>query len=142
MLRCRAMRSWFCLRAPAAAGVVAAVLAGLWARHALSGWLAKYLGVALWSTCVYCCVLVVWPRAGILRAGLLTLALSWAVEFAQLTPGPAALSSKHILLRLVFGTTFSAADLPAYAAGTLLGCALHKGVAAGRASGTKGHGTS
>lgn len=100
------------------------IAAGLGARHALAGLWAKYLGVLLWSTCLYACLRGLAPRARVLRTGALTLALSWAVELAQLTPGPAYLSARHPLLRLIFGTTFNAGDLPAYAAGTLLGCAV------------------
>ena len=111
-------------RIPAFIGCLVAVAVGLACRYGLSGMPAKYLGVALWSTTVYAILMSIRPAAGVHRAALVALGISWAVEFAQLTPVPAWLSSQHVLLRLLFGTTFSVADLPAYAAGVALGAAL------------------
>lgn len=111
-----------------ALGVALTIAAGLSARAYLSGFWAKYLGVALWSTCLYAGLLALRPRLSLTRATALCLLLSWLVELAQLTPGPAYLSAQHPLLRLLFGTTFSLADLPAYLLGTLLGAAVHAGL--------------
>ncbi len=106
------------------AGLMILVL-GLGARAALSGWVAKYLGVALWSTLVY--QLIVWVNPQIrLRAALpLCIAISFAVELLQLTPGPMWLYGVHPAFALIFGTTFNALDLPAYVAGSALGAGLH-----------------
>ena len=107
--------------------VAAAVVAlGLCCRYGLSGFWAKYLGVALWATEAYVMVLLVRPSGSVRRAALWALAASWGVEFFQLTGAPAWLSSQHLLLRLIFGTTFSVPDLPAYAAGVALGAAGHQ----------------
>lgn len=102
-----------------------AIGAGLACRYGLSGMAAKYVGVALWSTEVYAIARVVRPFARVSRVAIVTLAVSWGVEFAQLTPVPVWLSSQHVVLRLVFGTTFSVLDLPAYAAGVGLAAAIH-----------------
>ena len=51
------------------------------------------------------------------RAFAVALGLSFAVELAQLTPYPAWLSSKHVILRLIFGTTFGFVDLAGYVVG-------------------------
>jgi hypothetical protein len=109
---------------PTIAGLLT-LAAGLGCRAALSGWLAKYGGVALWATLVYFLVLWVRPRLAVARTALLCLGISVAVELFQLTPVPRALHEIHPAFALVFGTTFNAWDLPAYAAGTVLGAAIH-----------------
>ncbi len=107
-------------------GVAAAVVAlGLAARYGLWGPWAKYGGVALWATEAYVMVLLVRPTLAVRDAAIWALAVSWGVELFQLTGAPAWLSSHHILLRLIFGTTFHGLDLPAYAAGVALGAAGH-----------------
>ena len=99
--------------------------AGLASRYGLSGWWAKYLGVALWATEAYALVLLLRPALSVRRAAMAALAISWGVELLQLTGLSAWLSARHLLLRLAFGTTFSWYDLPAYAAGVALGAAAH-----------------
>jgi hypothetical protein len=113
-------------RLTAAALSAATITAGLAARAALTGPLAKHLGVALWAALVYWLILLIRPTTRIPTAALLTLTISWTVEFAQLTPIPDWLSSQHTILRLIFGTTFHWPDLPAYAAGVLLAAAAHR----------------
>jgi hypothetical protein len=110
----------------AAAGLLALTIgAGLAARYLLAGFWAKYLGVALWATAAYWCVLFVRPSLSVMPAAAVTLVASFSVELFQLTPVPAHLSTRHILFRLVLGTTFSVWDLPAYLAGAILGAAVH-----------------
>lgn len=101
------------------------IAAGLAVRAILAGFWAKYLGVGLWAVAAYWTVLVVTPRLRPLQAGLIALAVSWAVEFAQLTPMPRTLSSWHPLLRLVFGEVFNPSDLVALAAGVLTAMLVH-----------------
>lgn len=105
--------------------VLVVLMAGLGVRVFTEGWFAKYAGVALYTTLLYTLIVLVLPRVRPVIAGLIALSVSWAVEFAQLTAAPSALSAAHPLLRLVLGTTFSPADLPAYAVGTILGAAVH-----------------
>ncbi len=112
-------------RVPVLGAAVLVVALGLACRYGLSGWWAKYLGVALWATEAYVMVVLVRPQIRARNAALWALAVSWGVELFQLTGVPAWLSSQHLLLRLIFGTTFSAYDLPAYAAGVALGAATH-----------------
>ncbi|MBI5516596.1 MAG: DUF2809 domain-containing protein [Deltaproteobacteria bacterium] len=104
---------------------VVTVAVGLGARRALSGWTAKYLGVALWSTLVYWLVLACAPRLRPARAFGVTVAISFAVELFQLTPIPYRLGQVSVLFQLVFGMFFSAWDLPVYVVGSALGAALH-----------------
>ncbi len=108
---------------PAAAGVVT-LLAGLAIRYGLEGFLSKYGGVAAWAAMVYWCVVFLSPSIRTKNSFIIALAISWAVEFLQLTPGLAWLSSRHILLRLIFGTSFNWPDLIAYAAGVALAAAV------------------
>ncbi len=104
----------------------ATLAAGLASRALLRGLPAKVLGVVFWATLVYWLVAFVAPAARPARVAAVALAISWIVELAQLTPVPAALSARHVLLRMIFGTTFSAWDLPMYAAGVAVGWALDR----------------
>ena len=98
---------------------------GLALRALVDGPLAKYGGVALWSCALYAFVLLVWPRLPLLRAILLVVALSFAVELVQLSDGPRHLASRHVLFRLLLGTTFHGWDLPWYLVGTLVFSSVH-----------------
>jgi len=111
-------------RLRAAGFAVVTVAAGLGARALLPPLAAKYVGVALYGTMMVALVVVAAPRAGVAKAAAWALGLCWAVELAQLTPGPAWLSAQHALLRLAFGTTFSGWDLAAYVPGVALGAAV------------------
>lgn len=100
-------------------------LAGLGSRAWLGGLSAKVAGDALYTVLLYVLVLVIRPSATRARAFAVALGLSFAVELAQLTPYPAWLSSKHVLLRLIFGTTFGLVDLAGYGVGALLAVLVH-----------------
>jgi len=102
------------------------VALGLAARALLAGLLAKVLGVMLWATLIYVLTVFVAPHVSVARATVVALCISFVVETAQLTPGPAWLSEKHVLFQLVFGTIFSVWDLPMYAGGVLLGAFIHR----------------
>lgn len=106
-------------------GALASIAAGLAVRATLHGFFAKYGGDALWSCVVYALVVFVRPTISVRRAAATTLAISYAVELAQITPGPAWLSSKSALLRMVFGAVFSPYDLVAYTVGVSLACGAH-----------------
>jgi len=125
--RCRQslIRQVIAPRVPAAGAGILALSAGLACRYGLAGFWAKYLGVAFWATVLYALILFVKPSLGISRVAALTLAISWFVEFAQLTPVPARISSLHLVLRLILGTTFNVGDLPACAAGVGLAAGAH-----------------
>lgn len=109
----------------AALAAVVTVAAGLTVRAVTGGWFGKYAGDALYTVLVYALVVLVWPRITPVRAAISALAFSWAVELAQLTPVPAALSEVSVVARLVLGSTFGAADLVAYPAGALLAASVH-----------------
>jgi hypothetical protein len=113
---------------PAVAAVVVLV-AGLGVRAGFDGAFAKYAGVALYATFAFVLVLLIAPRTPPWAAAGIALTWCWGVELAQLTPGPAALSARSGLARLVLGSTFNAPDLLAYLAGigVPLGVALFSG---------------
>jgi hypothetical protein len=117
------------IRLFAGIGAVLAIAAGLAVREWVPwGFWSKYSGVALWSGVVYALVVFVGPRAGVARCGVIALLVSWAFEFAQLTPVPGWLSSQHPALRMIFGEHFSLRDLPAYAIGVLLAAIIHASI--------------
>jgi hypothetical protein len=105
---------------------LATLALGLGARAVLTGLAAKIAGVALYAVLVYALVLVAAPRLGAARACLTTVVICFAIELFQLTPIPAALGERHVLFRLVLGTTFGPWDLPMYAAGALAAAAIHE----------------
>ncbi|MFC4056826.1 DUF2809 domain-containing protein [Planomonospora corallina] len=112
-------------RLPAVLAAAATVAAGLTLRALTDGWFGKYGGDALYTVLVHTLVVAAVPRVPPVRAAAGALAFSWAVEFAQLTGVPAALSEVSVVARLVLGSTFGAADLAAYAAGAVLAAAAH-----------------
>ena len=117
--------TWLRRRAAALALVPLTIAAGLGSRVVLGGLPAKIAGDALYTVLVYVLVVVVRPDVRLSRAFAVALGVSFAVEFAQLTPYPAWLSSKHVILRLIFGTTFGFVDLAGYVVGAVLAVALH-----------------
>ncbi len=111
--------------APALLVVPLTVAAGLGSRVVLGGLPAKVAGDALYTVLIYVLVVVVRPAVRPWRAFAVALGLSFTVELAQLTPYPAWLSSKHVILRLVFGTTFGFVDLAGYGVGAVFAVAVH-----------------
>ncbi|MGW6719536.1 ribosomal maturation YjgA family protein [Streptomyces sp. NPDC054995] len=104
-------------RAVAAVAAVVTVGAGLAVRAGADGAFAKYAGSALYTVLVCALVAFCAPRARPLVVAVTALAVSWAVEFAQLTGVPAELSAHSTAARLVLGSTFNAPDLLWYAVG-------------------------
>ncbi len=100
--------------------------AGLALRSVAGGPVVKYGGDALYTLLLYELVLVAAPRTRPGPAACVALAVSWAIEFFQLTGIPAELATHSTLARLVAGTTFNPPDLLWYAAGAALGHVLHR----------------
>ncbi|MGW0608129.1 ribosomal maturation YjgA family protein [Streptomyces sp. NPDC002644] len=107
----------------AAGAAVVVVCAGLGLRAVAGGDVAKYGGVALYTLMVMTLWLVVAPASSAPRAASVALAVSWAVEFLQLTGVPAELAGRSVLARLVLGSTFHAPDLFWYVVGAVAGWA-------------------
>jgi hypothetical protein len=106
---------------------VAAVIliAGLAVRAWTGEAFAKYAGVALYGALVYAITVWVRPRTSPGLAAVIALVVCWVVEFAQLTPVPAALSVRSVLARLVLGSTFNRPDLAWYGVGIAVLLGVH-----------------
>ncbi|MFD6188673.1 DUF2809 domain-containing protein [Streptomyces sp. NPDC060275] len=102
-----------------AAAVSASVIvgAGLALRAVAAGDVAKYGGDALYTLLLFALVFVAAPRTAPAKAAALALAVSWGVEFLQLSEVPAHLARQSTAARLVLGSTFNAPDLFWYAVG-------------------------
>jgi len=78
-------------------------------------------GDALWAMMIYFGFGFLLPRASTPALTLLALAFCWSVEFSQLYRAPWIDALRATLPgRLVLGTTFNWADLPAYTLGIAL----------------------
>lgn len=115
-------------RLVAAGAAAATVVAGLGLRAVAAGSVAKYGGDALYTLLLLALVVLVAPRVSPLRAAGSALALSWAVEFFQLSDVPAELSERSTAARLVLGSTFNAPDLLWYTIGAAAGLLVHGAV--------------
>lgn len=101
--------------AAAAAGLT--LCAGLGVRGVADGDAAKYAGDALYTVLLCTLVVLLAPATRPPVAAGVALALSWAIECAQLTGVPAELAERSLVARLVLGSTFNAPDLLWYAVG-------------------------
>lgn len=114
------------------AAALVTVAAGLGVRSTASGDVAKYAGDALYTVLIHTLVVLLVPRVRPPTAAGVALAVSWAVELAQLTGVPADLARRSTVARLVLGSTFNAPDLLWYAAGAVLAWAVHSRLVRGR----------
>ncbi|MFE0582252.1 DUF2809 domain-containing protein [Streptomyces sp. NPDC058874] len=112
------------IRLAAAGSAAVTVGAGLGLRAFAAGSVAKYGGDALYTVLLLALVVLVAPRWTPLRAAGTALAVSWAVEFLQLSSVPAELSRESAAARMVLGSTFNAPDLFWYAVGAAGGWLL------------------
>lgn len=116
----------------ALAGAAAATIAtGLAVHYAGAGAAAGFAADALYTFMVYCVLGMLMPRLGRVPLMAWSFGISAAVELAQLTGVPAQLSASFPPFRLLFGTTFSATDLIAYAGGAVVVWALDTALSAG-----------
>ncbi|MFE4453119.1 DUF2809 domain-containing protein [Streptomyces sp. NPDC056796] len=119
------------VRLCAAAAALVTVAAGLGIRSVAGGEIAKYAGDALYTVLIHTLVVLLVPRVRPLSAAAAALAVSWAVELAQLTGVPAGLARQSTVARLVLGSTFNVPDLFWYAAGAALAWAVHSRLPSG-----------
>ena len=109
-------------RVAAAVAAVVTVVLGLVARGAVGA----LIGGVLYTVLVWTLVVLVAPRVRPVVAVGVALAVSWGVEFFQLSPFPAELSRRSEAARLVLGSTFDASDLARYVVGAVLAYLLHR----------------
>jgi hypothetical protein len=88
-------------------------------RAAMDGPVEQYSGAALSGAIVYTIVIFVRPRISPLVAGVTAVAYCWFVEFAQLTPVPAALSGHSWFARQLLGAQFDLVDVTWYPVGVI-----------------------
>lgn len=98
---------------------VCTVILGLAVHFLVAGDFASLVADALYTVLVYLVLAFLFPKAGRHWVALAAFAVSALIELAQLTGIPAQLAVSFPPSRLIFGTTFSAPDLLAYAAGAL-----------------------
>ena len=113
-------------RIPASVGLVLTVIAGLTVRAVTEGVPAKVGGDALYGTMVYVLLVLCRPRLRPAVAAGIAVVICWLIEFAQLTPFPAAASRHSVVARLVLGSTFYLPDLASYIVGIVLGLLVHR----------------
>jgi hypothetical protein len=89
---------------------------------------AKYGGDALYTVLLLALVVLVAPRVTPLTAAASALAVSWGVEFLQLSEVTGELSQRSVVARLVLGSTFDPPDLFWYAVGAAAGWLVHTAV--------------
>lgn len=99
---------------------VCTVILGLAVHFLAAGDFASLVADALYTVLVYLVLAFLFPRAGRHWVALAAFAVSALIELAQLTGVPAQLAVSFPPSRLIFGTTFSAPDLVAYAVGALV----------------------
>jgi hypothetical protein len=116
------------IRLAAAAAAVVTVGAGLGLRAVATGSLAKYGGDALYTVLLLALVVLVAPRVTPLTAAGSALAVSWGVEFLQLSEVTGELSERSAVIRLVLGSTFNPPDLFWYAVGAAAGGLVHTAI--------------
>ena len=82
-----------------------------------TGWWEQNSGTALYASAVYAGVLFVRPRVNAYLAGGIALVFCWLVEAFQLTPVPAELSARSLVIRLLLGRQFDWNDVAWYPVG-------------------------
>ncbi|MHA7305853.1 DUF2809 domain-containing protein [Arthrobacter sp. TMN-49] len=92
---------------------------GLALHFLVPGDIASLITDALFTVLVYLLLALILPQAQRHWLALSAFAISAGIEIAQLTGVPAQLAQSFPPARLVFGTTFSAPDLVAYAVGAV-----------------------
>ncbi|MFI0372928.1 DUF2809 domain-containing protein [Actinomadura sp. 1N219] len=94
-------------------------------RAAMDGPIEQYSGAALSAAIVYTIVIFIWPLISPLPAGSSATAYCWFIEFAQLTPIPAAISQRSWLARQMLGAQFDLIDVAWYLIGVIPLVAAH-----------------
>jgi len=107
-------------RAALAAASAATITLGLAVHFRGEGAAADPAADALYAVLIYLLVALLRPRTHSVIVAALALGFCVAIELFQLTGVPMALNEITPLARLVFGTTFVAADLLSYTAGVVV----------------------
>ena len=95
------------------------IILGLVIHFFVPGDFASLIADALYTVMVYLVLAVILPRAKRVWLALAAFSISAVIELSQLTGVPEQLAVIFPPSRLILGTTFSALDLVAYAAGAV-----------------------
>ena len=110
--------------------VLVVILLGLASRkftHLFPAAFGKYPGDVFWALMVFFLVCFVLPRSPTRTCGLVALGFSVCIEFLKLLHAPWLETLRDNRLgRLVFGFTFSWANLGCYALGILVGAGIDR----------------
>lgn len=94
-------------------------------RATMDGPVEQYSGAAFSAAIVYTIVVFVRPQISPRSAGGVAIAYCWFIEFAQLTPVPAALSQQSWFVRQLLGAQFDLVDVVWYPVGVIPLAAAH-----------------
>jgi hypothetical protein len=84
-----------------------------------------WVGDVLWATMIYFIVRFFFPRLSIGKVTLISIIISYAVEFSQLYKAPWIDNMRHTFPgRMLLGETFFWGDLVSYTVGILIGIAI------------------
>ncbi|MEY3896079.1 MAG: hypothetical protein RLZZ214_1599 [Verrucomicrobiota bacterium] len=96
---------------------------------ALSPFMTKYGGDAIWALLVFFGFGFLLRRISTFRLSLVALGFTWAIEFSQLYHAPWIDAIRGVRLgHLILGSTFNWPDLPAYAVGILIGAVVDRAI--------------
>ncbi|WP_158437685.1 DUF2809 domain-containing protein [Naasia lichenicola] len=107
------------------AGLVVLAL-GLLSTRLLDGVAGDVVGGGLYALLVYLAIAFGLPRISAIADAITTFVVCALIELWQLTGMPAQLAEAFPPAALLFGTTFTLADLPPYAVGALAGVAIDR----------------
>jgi hypothetical protein len=84
-----------------------------------------WIGDVLWATMIYFILRFFYPQSSIRKITLISIIISYAIEFSQLYKAPWIDNMRHTFLgRMILGETFFWGDLASYTAGILIGVAI------------------
>lgn len=109
------------------AGVVLTIAFGLGVRRFVGGVIGEHLGNVAWGVMWVLIAYALTLRAGVAAVGAICVVV--AIECFQLTPYPAAWSSRSVVARYALGGAFEVRDL----VGSAVGVALAWGLSAAAA---------
>ncbi|HEX3385067.1 MAG TPA: DUF2809 domain-containing protein [Mucilaginibacter sp.] len=96
------------------------VVLGLLSRH--FSFIPLWVGDVLWATMIYFILRFFMLKASVLKIVLISIAISYAIEFSQLYKAEWIDNLRHTFLgRMILGETFFWGDLVSYTAGILIG---------------------
>jgi len=86
-----------------------------------------WIGDVLWATMIYFILRFFYPRSSIQKITLISIIISYAIEFSQLYKAPWIDNMRDTFFgRMILGETFFWGDLVSYTAGILIGIAIDR----------------